>query len=1654
MEDNIKYSFEIRYSNGGKLVFETLKKCFMYNIPTTDIVNGVFIPNEVGKVYAIVEYNGHIVENLLEINTWKTEPVIKLDLIKLLEKKLNTTFDYKKPLNEAYATINIENFVEITPDKKMEYLNKSMSNGESPIDEHGNLVSTLNEKYYYLPSGIIECENSKAYKEHQVKLYEGLICTYPPQQTYNILNNSGLIIPSVSYKFTNIVDELKHGEINPNSCLFEVSVLTQNKDKVIHLMDTCGYYLNKETINGDKCVLKFYPKYDVEVTDIIKDKIKILYHMTKTKTYEDKILKNGLCPKSGGKVGKHPEVIFFTTKVFSVMELFTDKDNGMDANGQHILLEIDLSEKNPYRFFVDLRYPNAVYTYDNIAPQYITPIGTCVFGGDNNNINFKAIKRRKDMIVKENKDLTFYVKNSGTWFEEFLNVFTKIDDNFIILYDAPYNKRKLKGVKYNSNFDKLCDSYENYDGGDKQLKWDKIEDNTAYDNDGKPYKYTTQDGIYKIIPSNKTSAQTLKAIFKTLGEHGNGGHTFTFIVLYKRGYELNKEVMEFDGDGHDSIKIVDNKEELNEENHHLKYQTFDIPSELYQNLYNRWKKVENNPMYSKQDGYKRLHFIIKNKGKGLSYEFMKRCKNFFDHYKGMISRDIVGYLNGGKEFRDWINNTLDVATRSVEMGKKSATKSGVNGFIQSHYKDDGIKVASDPNKILNGKKNESKLYSENNNVYLNISNNKILFFEGRKVNLNQIFIPSEIPLLIEDGNIISPILEEIYYQLHWQSYGLVNIPKTLDFKCNENINDFIKIEYKKTVINEWYDANIIINLSNGRNIQNQVLYEALGETYPFERVKEQLFKLFPPLKYRVKDGDNKIYIQLPSNKEDAKLLHDKMDAWGYFMKNKRKDGDEWLYGDDFIDTTHFIFEPKYSYSTTNESGVYYYITPTIYLENKISKIGLSPRSQSKGNTYHPEFVYLLEDGGDYEGLMEELFIRNEQDFKHKKFYSVLEVKLPINDIKLYKDNNTPNGVYTLNNIPPEVISEIGRYEFDENGNYNKISINEHIIQKAMNKLWEDYNSESSNIAKPNVNTSNNVDSEGNKVTKMDSEYIDYDSAVEHDAPDDNQEAVDYNNMLDKAQEFKIKQAIDIINTKQRNPNAKYNTLKSFIRGVDKSNLTQTMKVDLRNTVMESTLEKNLNTFIRMVEDFENNKDKLIESQLELESLRSLHETYGQINNKDIIIDEIKNKIDDMLPIKKDPHSGLYYFSPSEVDYGEKLDGKNIYLYESKLESKYLKDVKVVIAIMYTSNWEQYLKERGILNKTAIKINFDNDGFAWRGEIFEMFQTLKIVISAYYQYNKLYFEKKDIDGSIAHEITHYFQNRYDYRNYTEDSHFNHYKQSIVGVQLNNDNRYSDHIRWLGYVLYFFSPEEFAANMNKLEVEMRNMGANKDNFEDLFLKTEVGVNYYNTLGVYKKLTTDETSDNEISDDDKTDWSEIFNTFKTTHMSPFGNKSYVMSTNNYLVFKNRVIKLIEAMIDNANKKLLKTKEYIIGGYKGKSEDMVYSTHNAKINGKMEAKGWTYNKPQKFSFEQYFLLEGKHKQYGGLDYLKKHQVKLTPEETKYFKDNNVLYFDNGKTKLIHKSIGNNGEEVYWATTHRAWQCSTSKSDMVTKANFVKTTS
>lgn len=141
---------------------------------------------------------------------------------------------------------------------------------------------------------------------------------------------------------------------------------------------------------------------------------------------------------------------------------------------------------------------------------------------------------------------------------------------------------------------------------------------------------------------------------------------------------------------------------INEGNSELKNRVFPLAKGIREHLQSVLDGYQGDKTV---DGYKRLNNILSMKN-GVSYNEMKRIKNFFDNYSG-TDKSAEYLLNGGEPMKIWVDNTLNTATKAVHDFKQAKKDAGIsNAFIKSHEKDRQSKKKNKPTqaKFKNGNK--------------------------------------------------------------------------------------------------------------------------------------------------------------------------------------------------------------------------------------------------------------------------------------------------------------------------------------------------------------------------------------------------------------------------------------------------------------------------------------------------------------------------------------------------------------------------------------------------------------------------------------------------------------------------------------------------------------------------------------------------------------------------------------------------------------------------------------------------------------------------------------------------------------------------------------------------------------------------------------
>lgn len=156
---------------------------------------------------------------------------------------------------------------------------------------------------------------------------------------------------------------------------------------------------------------------------------------------------------------------------------------------------------------------------------------------------------------------------------------------------------------------------------------------------------------------------------------------------------------------------------ITESNKELKNRVFPLPDGVRKILQKTLEEYKGDKTI---EGYKRLNNILDMNN--ISYNEMKRIKNFFDKYKG-TDKSFEYILNGGDAMKTWVNNTLNTATKAVHDFKQAKKDAGIsNAFIKSHSKDRQNKKKNKPTQVKFNTKNVNR----------NMLNNTSLKYESKK----------------------------------------------------------------------------------------------------------------------------------------------------------------------------------------------------------------------------------------------------------------------------------------------------------------------------------------------------------------------------------------------------------------------------------------------------------------------------------------------------------------------------------------------------------------------------------------------------------------------------------------------------------------------------------------------------------------------------------------------------------------------------------------------------------------------------------------------------------------------------------------------------------------------------------------------------------
>jgi hypothetical protein len=208
-------------------------------------------------------------------------------------------------------------------------------------------------------------------KKIRDKLYEGLIRTYSIDDTIDMLERNGIIYG-------------RNIDVNTLNDTYKILIIITNDDEeLVNLinsrMDAYGWQLANKGYEDDGNIISllFKAKFDIEIKN---QKRFIFYHATPT-VFLTRILRIGLIPKALNKLANLGDrIYFYTQRDWETIEslisnLFLKNKMDYQYKKDYTLLQIAIGKTDPkVRLFLDPDGEDAVYTMENIEPEFIKPI--------------------------------------------------------------------------------------------------------------------------------------------------------------------------------------------------------------------------------------------------------------------------------------------------------------------------------------------------------------------------------------------------------------------------------------------------------------------------------------------------------------------------------------------------------------------------------------------------------------------------------------------------------------------------------------------------------------------------------------------------------------------------------------------------------------------------------------------------------------------------------------------------------------------------------------------------------------------------------------------------------------------------------------------------------------------------------------------------------------------------------------------------------------------------------------------------------------------------------------------------------------------------------------------------------------------------------
>ena len=202
-------------------------------------------------------------------------------------------------------------------------------------------------------------------------IIEGLIASYPPEYVEKWIQKR-------------MTDDFLTAHVEDGSFTFNI----KNKPELIKNLEDgfkrLGYYCGYKQTNDeyDTIFLQFEPKYPFSLTtDELVDGLDgevFMYHLSPV-YLKQKILANGLIPKSKNGEFKYPDRVYFLDgatpprSIFLMALMLSQSNKSHMNNDEYSLYKVNVRGLNGVKMYKDMNAGAdiAMYTYDNIPPQNI-----------------------------------------------------------------------------------------------------------------------------------------------------------------------------------------------------------------------------------------------------------------------------------------------------------------------------------------------------------------------------------------------------------------------------------------------------------------------------------------------------------------------------------------------------------------------------------------------------------------------------------------------------------------------------------------------------------------------------------------------------------------------------------------------------------------------------------------------------------------------------------------------------------------------------------------------------------------------------------------------------------------------------------------------------------------------------------------------------------------------------------------------------------------------------------------------------------------------------------------------------------------------------------------------------------------------------------